>query len=91
MEAEGSSALLKVSPWSDEKYMTRGALWEQNKLMNTQSLIYGQDKHCVTLCVTSHHIFHHREEEKGSNVAKTVDVLMDCGERLPQILRPLQL
>lgn len=29
MEAEGSSARLKVSPWSDEKYMTRGDLCEQ--------------------------------------------------------------
>jgi len=26
VDAEGSSARLKVSPWSDEKYMTRGDL-----------------------------------------------------------------
>lgn len=38
----------------------------------------------------SHRIFHHGEEEKGSNVAKAVDVLVDCGEALPQIVCPLQ-
>lgn len=27
VEADGSSARLKLSPWSDEKYMTRGDLW----------------------------------------------------------------
>lgn len=43
------------------------------------------------LCIhTTHRVFHHRKEEKGSYVAKTVDVLVNCGEGLPQILRPLQ-
>lgn len=39
---------------------------------------------------TSYRIFHHREEEKGADVAEAEDVLVDGGERLPQILCPLQ-
>lgn len=43
------------------------------------------------LCVdASYRILHHREEEKGSDVAKAVDVLMDGGEGFPQIFCPLQ-
>ena len=41
-------------------------------------------------CGASYQIFHHREEEKCSYVAKTVDILVDCGEALPKVFRPLQ-
>lgn len=41
-------------------------------------------------CGASYQIFHHREEEKRSYVAKTVDILVDCGEALPKVFRPLQ-
>lgn len=88
-----------MSPWSDEKYMTRGDLWEQHGSIAVSTL---SDLQCDSTAreyvvlsryssgATSYRIFHHREEEKGSDVAEAEDVLVDGGERLPQILCPLQ-
>lgn len=38
----------------------------------------------------SYRVFHNGEEEKRSYVTKTVDVLMDYGEGLPQVLCSFQ-
>lgn len=39
----------------------------------------------------SHRVFHDGEEEKSSDVAKTVDILVDGGEGLAEVFGPLQL
>lgn len=71
--------------------MTRGDLCQQRHLSLCQHLTTLRVI-CVfkALSETSYWIFHHRKEEKCSNVAETVDVLVDCGEGLSQVFCPLQ-
>lgn len=38
----------------------------------------------------TYRVFHHGEEEEGSDVTKAVDVLVDGGECLPEVFGPLQ-
>lgn len=38
----------------------------------------------------TYRVFHHREEEEGSDVTKAVNVLMDDSECLPEVFGPLQ-